>query len=83
MKTKFLKLAGAFCALLLIHSCQKDELPLNAKNDSNLIEEERATGYIPSTPEQLAQLRTLKTSSLTRKRGNSCTLRTTRTTSRP
>ncbi|WP_343695306.1 C1 family peptidase [Flavobacterium sp.] len=67
MKTKFLKLAGAFCALLLIHSCQKDELPLNAKNDSNLIEEERATGYIPSTPEQLAQLRTLKTSSLTRK----------------
>lgn len=67
MKTKFLKLAGVFCALLLIHSCQKDELPLNAKNDSTLIEEERATGYIPSTPEQLAQLRTLKTSSLTRK----------------
>lgn len=67
MKTKFLKLAGAFCTLLLIHSCQKDELPLNAKNNNTLIEEERATGYIPSTPEQLAQLRTLKTSSLTRK----------------
>jgi C1A family cysteine protease len=67
MKPKFLKLAGTIFALSLIHSCQKDELHENTKSNSILNDQHRATGYIPSTLEQLAEIRQLKTSSHTKK----------------
>ncbi|TDO69827.1 papain like protease [Flavobacterium chryseum] len=66
MKKTFLQLAGAICALLLIYSCQKDEFPLRSETDA-ASNEERATGYIPSTPNQLAEIKELKMSSQTRK----------------
>lgn len=66
MKTKFLKFTGALFTFLLVQSCQKDELPQNAEN-YNSLNDNRPTGYIPSTPEQLADIKELKTSALTKK----------------
>ncbi|WP_427871859.1 C1 family peptidase [Flavobacterium sp. MMS24-S5] len=66
MKKKIKILALALVSVLLIQSCQKDELPQNAEK-SSLINDGLATGYIPSTPEQLAQVKELKASSFTKK----------------
>lgn len=66
MKTKFLKFTGSLFAFLLVQSCQKDELPQNAEN-YNSLNKNRPTGYIPSTPEELAQIKTLNLSSFTKK----------------
>lgn len=56
---KLLKLAGAICASLLIHSCQKDDLIVNPENGSAQTQD-KPTGYIPSTPEQLEQIKEWK-----------------------
>ncbi|OXG00813.1 papain like protease [Flavobacterium araucananum] len=58
MKKTFLKLAGVLCVTLLLHSCQKDELPQNGETNSTL-NQGRAMGYIPSTPDQLAEIKEL------------------------
>lgn len=62
MKTKFLNLAMALFAILMFQSCQKDELPQNVEKSSTQ-NEKRSMGYIPSTPEQLAQIKSIKSSS--------------------
>ncbi|MCV9932906.1 C1 family peptidase [Flavobacterium sp. LS1R47] len=65
MKNSFVKLGGALFASLLICSCHKDDIDKTSENAAR--NEERATGYIPSTPEQLAQIKEIQSSSHYRK----------------